>query len=63
MGPVGLVGCVAVGALGSPVLVTTASGIEPQCFAFVHVLSLALLIDIVVRGAWEAGRGPSRAGQ
>lgn len=37
--------CVALGALAAPVLVTTASGMEPQMFGLVHFLALGLLVD------------------
>jgi hypothetical protein len=38
-----------VAALGSPVLVTTASGVEPQAFALVGLVCGAFLFDLALR--------------
>ncbi|MBI3931956.1 MAG: hypothetical protein HY317_00950 [Acidobacteria bacterium] len=45
-----LLGCVACAALTLPVAITTASALEAQCFAVVHLLALALLVDEAARG-------------
>jgi len=52
-----LVACLAVAALGSPVLVTTASGFEPQAFAFVYWLAFGLCADTLA----DLGRGTTRS--
>lgn len=44
----------ALAALGSPMLMTTASAIEPQAFTLIYFVGLGLLLDTVVRGNHEA---------
>jgi hypothetical protein len=48
-GPLLLAGCAAVAALGLPVLITTASALEPQAFMLVHLLALGLCLDAMKR--------------
>jgi hypothetical protein len=47
--------CVAVAALGLPVLFTTAAGIETQAFVVVYFLGVALLLDEALRYRRAAG--------
>src|SRR5207245_4921507 len=56
-----VIGCLALGALATPVLITTASGFEMQMFVLVHLLALALLVDAVGARRARPSRGlPSR---
>ena len=41
--------CPAVGALGAPVLISTASALETQAFALIYALGLGLLLDTALR--------------
>jgi hypothetical protein len=43
-----VLGCVALGALPAPVLVTTASAFEVESFVVVHLLAAAFLLQAVV---------------
>jgi hypothetical protein len=47
---------VALGSLVSPVLITTASGLEPQAFALTYFLGAALLADLALRGRGRPAR-------
>lgn len=66
-GPLLLLGCLALGTLPLPVLITTASGQEPQAFGLVHYLAWAFLAEILVsslrRGRVLAGSAQAAAGR
>jgi hypothetical protein len=47
--------CVAVAALGLPVLFTTAGGLETQAFVIVYFLGVAFLVDEALRYRRTAG--------
>jgi len=51
-------GCVALGALGLPLAITTASAIETEAFVIVYYLGLAFLLDSLPQ-ATSTDRGPS----
>ena len=51
--------CVAVAALGLPVAVTTASGIETEAFVIVHFMAAALLADHAVPRQRTTGAAPA----
>jgi hypothetical protein len=40
-----LLGCVALAVLPTPVLITTATAFETECFVVVHLLALAFLVE------------------
>ena len=46
----GMAAVLAVGVLATPVLITTATAFETECFVMVHLLVLAFLVEGVVKG-------------
>jgi hypothetical protein len=51
-----LLGCLALAVLPTPVLITTATAFETECFVVVHLLALAVLVETLAAGL-NAGRG------
>jgi len=59
-----LLACIALAVLPTPVLITTATAFEPECFVVVHLLALAFLVDGVLsldRGRIDRASSPAAA--